>query len=290
MPPLSSHQSSSTTKLLLIGDSGAGKTGALASLATAGYNLRILDLDNGIDILANYLNDPQSTYRKTSPDALSRVHYLTLTDKMKNLNGKLIPEKVSVWTRTMNALMEWKDGDTSLGKITDWTSQDILVIDSLSALAQAALFFHLQMNGALGGSRTQNEGRRDIGVAQNLIRDFLQLLASDSLKCNIILTAHITFVTEGGMKPDPEKSSEGTSYGYPAAVGRALSPHIPRYFNNVLIARAEGAGRQAKHYIYTSAQLVGGQIVNGKTSAPTKVLERYPLETGLADYFKAIRA
>ena len=34
------------TKCILLGDSGTGKTGALASLVKAGYKLRVLDLDN----------------------------------------------------------------------------------------------------------------------------------------------------------------------------------------------------------------------------------------------------
>ena len=69
MPALSDHQSSQTTKMLFIGDSGSGKTGALASLAAAGYNLRILDVDNGVDILANLLRDPQVALRGRGPGA-----------------------------------------------------------------------------------------------------------------------------------------------------------------------------------------------------------------------------
>ena len=73
MPPLSKHQSGCATKMLLLGDSGAGKTGALASLAQAGYNLRILDLDSGVDVLRNLLGD----------NAAANVESVTLTDPMK---------------------------------------------------------------------------------------------------------------------------------------------------------------------------------------------------------------
>ena len=51
MPSLSAHQSNDYVKLLLCGDSGSGKSGALASLVGAGYKLRILDMDNGLDSL-----------------------------------------------------------------------------------------------------------------------------------------------------------------------------------------------------------------------------------------------
>jgi hypothetical protein len=43
--------------MLAIGDSKAGKTGALVSLVQAGYKLAIiLDLDNLLDVLAGYIN------------------------------------------------------------------------------------------------------------------------------------------------------------------------------------------------------------------------------------------
>src|SRR4051812_44359341 len=101
MPPLANHQSAKTTKLLLMGDSGTGKTGALASLADAGFNLRILDFDNGIDALFNYLTDPKSKYSKESS---ARVHYRTLTEQMRNVNGMLIPAKATVWREATSML------------------------------------------------------------------------------------------------------------------------------------------------------------------------------------------
>ena len=70
-------------KMLLIGDTGSGKTGALASLAKAGYKLHILDFDNGVPVIASYLNEAE----------LKTVEVEVLTDKMKVLpNGQVIPE------------------------------------------------------------------------------------------------------------------------------------------------------------------------------------------------------
>ena len=42
MTALADHSSVSIVRLLNLGESGAGKTGALASLAIAGYSLHIL--------------------------------------------------------------------------------------------------------------------------------------------------------------------------------------------------------------------------------------------------------
>ena len=51
MANISKHISADVTKLLLVGDSGSGKTAALAALANAGKNLRILDYDDGFCLL-----------------------------------------------------------------------------------------------------------------------------------------------------------------------------------------------------------------------------------------------
>jgi len=291
MPSLSSHHSSETTKLLFIGDSSSGKTGALASLAAVGYKLRILDFDNGIDVLKHWLTHPNSSYLKTNPSCLDNVHYVTLTDPMKAAaNGKLYYTKAQAWARAMNLLYEWKDGDINLGKITTWGPDTVLVIDSLTMCTTAAHTHHLSMNGKLAANPTQNEARRDIGQAQNYIRDLLTMLYDKEVKCNVIITSHIVYVTEQGTAPKPdEPNSGGMPIGYPSTIGRALSPHVPRWFNNMLIARTEGAGSMAKRKIFTVPQVIGGQLVNAKISAPLAVAKEYPIETGLADFFKALR-
>lgn len=286
MTKITDHQSQNTTKLLLIGDSGTGKTGALASLAAAGYHLRIIDVDNGLDVLKNYVTDPQSKYVQQAPGCADNVDFVTLTDKMKNINGKLVPVNATVWQSAMKHLIDWP----GIGPVANWTAQDILVIDSLSMLSTAALNFHLQMNGFLGKPRTSREVMRDIGVAQNLIRDFLQLIFDASLKCNVILTSHITLVTELGGSPKKEGDEEPDPFsGYPSAIGRALSPHIPRWFNNMLITKTSGMGAGTRRKIYTTPQNVSGAIINSKSTAPMRVASEYSIETGLADYFKALR-
>ena len=50
MTSFKDHISTQRAKLMIVGDSGSGKTASLASLANAGYNVRILDFDDGLDI------------------------------------------------------------------------------------------------------------------------------------------------------------------------------------------------------------------------------------------------
>lgn len=269
MPALTSHQSSGTTKLLFIGNSGAGKTGALASLASAGYNLRILDLDNGLDVLKNLLTSSDTGY---TADAASRVQYVTITDPMRNVGGKLVPRQPTVWTRTIGMLANWVDPETkeSLGPVTSWSNQDVLVIDSLSLLSTAAMNMILGMNGRLG----QRPQQSDWGAAQDLVEGLIQMLYDESVKCNVIVTSHITFIGE-----------EGNQIGYPNTLGKALPPKLGRYFNTILLARSQGQGPAIRRKILTRTS----GVIELKNTAPTKVQAEYPLETGLADYFSAVR-
>jgi len=281
MPNITDHQSNQTTKLLLIGHSGTGKTGALCSLAAAGYKLRILDLDNGVDIIKSYLTDPNSRYVKENPNCAANVEYVTLTETKKSVNGRILSAKSTVWPRMVDLLIHWKDGDTDLGKPSSWGPDSVLVLVSLTAAAKAALDHHVPMNGALMAVRTQNEGRRDIGAAQDYIRSLLDLFKDDGLKCNVIVISHITEVSESGYGPQSEEGKNETSQGFPSAIGRALSPHIPRYFNTVLHAKAVGPSLK----IYTKTT---GEVCT-KNTAPMKVAQSYNVETGLAEYFRAVQ-
>lgn len=267
MGSLSSHHSSGTTKLLAVADSGGGKTGALASLAKAGYNLRILDFDNGLDVLANLLS--------SDPKALARVSYETCTEKMRTLAGRPQIVSATAFSKAMNKLDKWDE----FGAASTWGSDDILVIDSLTHMANAAMNQVLQANNRLNGMVYQS----DWGEAQKLIESLLAMLYSDSIKCNVIVNCHITYI---GRKETVEVNGkkeeiETDVRAYPMSLGRALSPKIATYFNNTIALKTIGARRT----IFTTPQ----GLVETKTSAPGKVKSSYPIETGLADLFKDIR-
>lgn len=293
MPDLASHQSSHVTKMLLLGDSGAGKTGSLASLAKAGFKLRILDLESGLDVLANLLRDKSGPY---GPTALANVTYETLTDRMKKAGDKLIPAKASVWSRVCSFLDNWgkqalieaqrrarecgedptkvvlSEDVAKLGHIADWGPQDVLVIDSLSALSKAALNNILAMNARLG----QQPHQSDWYQGQQLIENLLEMMYDESVRCNIIVIAHIKYIGDEG----------GPSQGYPNTLGKALPPNVGRYFNSALMARSSGSGNNIKRQIHTNT----AGMVELKNTAPLTVRAVYPLQSGLADYFAAVRS
>lgn len=268
MPSLSEHKSANSTKLLFIGDSGSGKTGALASLAQAGYNLRIIDLDSGLDVLANLLRDPRGPYGQ---EALSRVEYETITDPMKLSGQKLVPSSAKSWQRACQLLVNWDTPSAKLGPLVSWGPQDVLVIDSLTMLSNAALQFVLSMNARLG----QQPHQSDWYTGQQMIESLLQMLYDDGVACNVIVISHITYIGE----------ENGPVHGYPNTLGRALPPKVGRYFNSCLMARTTGTGTNMKRKILTT----NSGVVELKNTAPLRVKAEYPLESGLADYFRDVR-
>ena len=265
MPALLDHQSAQVTKLLLLGDSGAGKTGSLASLAEAGWNLHINDFDNGLDILRNVL----------TPAAQARVFYESIQDSREkrgvNVLGagnqiigrteRMVPVG-DAWPRFLSLLDKWPATGESVYKLGP---KDVLVNDSLTFMSKAALNFILKVN----NRHKLNE--YDYGDAQTMLEDIFATLYDHDLKCNVILIAHIDYQPDG----------RGVLQGMPAAPGKKLSPKIGRYFNSVLRVKTIGKERQ----ITTTSD----GTVELKTSAPSSVKPSYPLASGLAQYFRDVQ-
>ena len=278
MARLSDLTTSPVTKMLLMGDSGSGKTGAVMSLIATGYNVRVLDLDNGLKVLQDYFINPDSAYRKPRPglwDAkqaaslADRFWYETLTDKMKASGaGQLVPVSARVWPKLTETLNKWP----GLGPVSGWGPQDVLVLDSLTFAAKAAMNFVLSMNARLG----QKPWQEDWGVAQGYLDGLLQLLYDEGVNCNIIVNCHMKlFGPDGGVQK-----------WFPETLGKALSPNIGRYFNTVLQAKTVGAGSATRRVITT----VSSQGIELKTPCPLRVQKEYDISTGLAEYFAAERS
>lgn len=275
-------------KLLMIGDNSAGKTCALASLASAGYNVRIANLDNGVDALKNILQGDKSKYAK---DSLQRLRYRTLTERMRSLQGRIMPASATVWQKTVELLDNFRDDrafpsaegydksfeEEKLGGVHKWTERDVFVLDTLSTLGMSAKYFYLSINGKLTEIRSGYDAQRDIGQAQDYVDTFLQLMFDANVKCHVILNTHIVYAKEDGSMP--KQGSDEPVYGFPAAIGKALSPKMGKYFNNIFYIKRVGTGPGT---IYTST--IGN--IRLKNGAPLNLKPSYPAETGLADIFR----
>lgn len=267
MPSLADHPSDEFVKLLLIGDSKAGKTSALISLVEAGYKLYILDMDNLLDPLAMLV-------RKQCPEKLENVRYRSLRDKYKaGPLGAQIDGTAMAYVNTTKMIQRWKykEGDEEIdeGEPYKWGSDCILVLDSLSRLCDAAYDWQEQMTPS--GKSGEKDGRAVYGNAQDAVEKLLALLTAANFRTNVIVIAHILY------QEQPDK----TVKGFPQGVGQKLSPKIPQYFPAYALAEKKGEKRVLRTL---STQLI--DLANPK---PFDMGKDYPLETGLRSYFEVIR-
>jgi hypothetical protein len=258
MPNLKDHQSSSYTKLLLIGDSGSGKTGSLTSLVAAGYKLRVWDFDNGLDPLVQHV-------RRTAADKLGNIEYHTLRDRTKSSPvGPVIDGAPKAFITALQLLDKWDDGS----KPAEWGADTIAVIDSLTFMGDAA---EAWADGMTPGGRGGKDGRMIVYNAQKAVESVIALVTSEAFATNVIVTAHIAYID----MPD------GSKRGHPVAPGSKLSPSIPRYFSNYAMFKSEGGKRTLK--------TVSDSFIDLKNPSAFKMQPSMPIETGLSDFFHTVR-
>lgn len=268
MPSLANHQSNEFTKLLIEGDSGSGKTGALASLVSAGYKLRILDMDNGLDVLKQFV-------LRDSPSLINNVEFRTLRDKYKSgPEGPVIAGTPKAFVDAVKLLDRWKYTDegveTDLGVPSEWGSDTILIIDSLTFLSDAAFAFREPL--AARGKDGKFDARAVYKDAQDAIESVLAFVTGEAFRTNVIITSHIRYM----------ENPDGSKKGYPTSVGAALGPIIPRYFNSVALCENKNGKRQIT--------TVATAMIDLKNPKPFEMAKSYPIDTGLAEFFGVLKA
>lgn len=255
MPTLDTLIASPVVKLLQIGDSGTGKTGALAALTEAGYDVRLLDFDNGWESLA-------AAVKRRCPNRLSSIEVESCRDEYQFVPGKgpVLKGSPQAFIKGIGLLDKWSDGS----KPSDWGPGRVLCLDSLTFFADAAY------NWADALNPSAKDKRQIYGAAQEAVEKVLALLTSASFNTNVIVNAHIRYID----LPD------GTKRGYPTAVGSALSPTIPRYFNSVVQCLTQPGGKR-------TIQLVSTALIDLKNPKSLDIQEKsLPIETGLGDFFR----
>lgn len=257
MPTLDQTSPSKFVKMMLIGDSGAGKTGSLAPLAKAGYNLRFLDMDNGLKSLQQLLRDDR--------EALARVGFMSFRDKYKNTPaGQQLVMPARAYLDACRAADKWEDET----KPAEWGEKFILVLDSLTLLSKAAF------NQAISLNPATKHPIQWYGAAQTAIENFLACLTAEEFHTNVIVISHITDI----------ELNDGTSRGFPTTVGKALSRSIARYFNDLFVVETKGQGANVKRVIRT--------VPNGQTDAKASLTDlpsELPIADGMLTIFKKLQ-
>ena len=254
MPSLADHEKSRFVKLLFVGNSGAGKTGALASLVEAGYDLRIADFDSGLDALIFHLKEKKLD--------LSKVNFMSFRDKVKmGSTGTKLDGPPRAYPGVLAALDEWEDGSAP----ADWGEDTVFVLDSLTNVGRAAFWWAKHTN------PTTREPRQWYSTGQDLLMDLLANLTSEDFKAHVIVISHLVMAqdTSGMMKQ------------FASSLGKAKGPLIPAFFNTMLLSEVT-KGQRTIHTVPT-------KMLDLKNPAPSIVSASYPMESGLAEIFKVLR-
>lgn len=271
MPSLSDHQSRDFTKILLTGDSKAGKTGALASLVKAGYKLRILDYDNGLDIL-------KQAVMRDNPKLLANIEYRTLRDKRKmTALGPIIDGAAKAFPTGIQMLDRWKykekvgeeEIEIDYGIPSKWGPECIFVLDSLTFFSDAAFDFREPLTPK--GKSGEYDKRATYKDAQDAVENTLALLTGKSFETNVIVISHVNY----------QDNPDGTRKGYPVSVGQKLSPKVPTYFNNYFRVVIKGG----VHKIET----VSTAMFDLANARPFDMPNEFDVKDGLAKIFELLR-
>ena len=251
-------------KCLLIGNSGAGKTSALASLVKAGYELAIIDTDNGTDILYSLLSEEDQ----------KRVFCEVVTNQVKaTVYGPQASGGLQI-NKILGLFSNWKTESCNLGAVLKWNTERVLVIDSLTSLGDICL----QQVSAMQGKKLQDFYLKEWGAAISIQQGVVQFLAQESVKCNVVVTAHIRHLYGKG------KEEAVVIGGLPSALGKLFPANIGRFFNNIFLVETAGFGKGIRRVIRT----VPTQFIDAKNASPTLIKDSLLIETGLAEIFKIL--
>lgn len=240
-------------KILLEGDSGAGKTYALGTIVdwaeANGYKVRVLFTENGLETLLGYWRDPplgtngqpiraprpipdclawyvfkdQPFDIKTLKAAANKVGILSYEALTKSID----PDRAAhnSYEKLLGVMADFVDDRTGekLGNIGEWDNKVIFAIDSLTELAIIC------MKMVIGNKPTA--APPDFGVGQNNLINLLRYL-TQGFDPTVVITAHLQRQTN--------ELTGGVSLMV-KAIGKALGDDIPQLFSEVLYAKREGS-------------------------------------------------
>lgn len=263
MPTMNDHQSAKANKVLVIGDSGAGKSGLIGSLANADYRCFVEDYDNGLDVL----RDPKILL----PEKRKNVIFKTFTDKV---GAKGIPNGVpQAAMEGLKALDSWIENGQNLGNIYSWGPQDVLFVDTLTFFGSALMRWVLSVNNASGKAPQIQHW----GEAMRIQEQLLEQLYSDAVKCNVVVNAHVTFI--GG------EQDGSPTMAYPSALGSKLPPKVASYFNSVLYLRKRPKGQGV-----FERKLLTQATANMSLKCPRPSVVPFEMDADLAKYFQILKS
>jgi hypothetical protein len=285
MPTIDELELNVSTRAIVLGHSGAGKSGALLSLAVAGYTLWIFDFEGKWQIIKTLIRD-MPHYQKVDP---KKINILTIMNDFTAFGGKVQPQSGG-WTKFLDATASWDKPRVAGAPHFIYTlgAEDVIVLDTASGMADLCRDHCLALNSRAG----QIPEWKEYNQMQEMTDTCLRSICCKSTKAHVIMNAHVKKTREGGQVKDNPKNEGATitvggrSVGFPRTTGATMAQSIGRHFNDILFLDQEpGIGGKTNRFFST----VVIDEIRTKSSAPGAVKPRYPIETGLADFFRDVQ-
>lgn len=217
-------------KVLLQGGSGVGKTYSIRTLIDAGVTPFCLFTENSFEVLEDIPPEklhwayvpPSQGGLDTLLEAAQRITTMG-PDQLQKLNDTR-RSTTNTWMRMLLLLQNFECGRTGekFGNISTWDTSRALVIDSLSGLTIAAV------KAAVGEKYAMTQP--EYQIAMKTIENLVNFLCT-GISCHFVLTAHV--------ERELDEVLGGTRL-YPSTLGRKLSPLLPRFFSDVIMAKRQG--------------------------------------------------
>lgn len=241
-----------SVRMLLTGFPGAGKTGALASLANAGFKLRVLDFDG----------NPESLLHFTDKAALPLIDVVALEDPI-GMSGQFLDVKgiPTAFVRGVQLLDRWRYEDSDgtpdektgkrwidLGASKDWGPDTIVVVDGLTGLGAAAM----ARSKAMGNKTLLNVSQPTWGMAIAEQSAFIRRLTAASNRHHVIVISHLKMVGPKEIQQSDDQMTRDLKERaadlvptrfYPTALGWAMPQQIASEFPIVVNIEVRARGK-----------------------------------------------
>ena len=217
-------------KVMLLGESGTGKTHSIRTLVDAGLEVFVFYTEPGMEVLADIPSDKLHWHYvpPAAPDFASMIASATKINTMSFDALTKLPDidkrKFTEFIEVLTALSDFQCDRTGLkyGAVDSWGPDRVLVMDSLSGLNIAA------MNLVAGSKPVKSMG--DWQVAVDNLERLLMKLCVDT-RCHFVLTAH--------LERETDEVTGGTTL-VSSTLGRKLGPKLPRFFSDVVHVKRQG--------------------------------------------------
>jgi len=216
--------------ILLLGESGSGKTYSLRTLVDAGLELFVLQTEPGGTVLEDLPSDkyhshyiaPATPSWSAMKDSVTKINTLSLKS-LAGLEG-INKREYAQFSEVIDSCGNFKCDrcGKEFGDISTWDSSRVFVVDSLSGLNIMA------MDLVVGSKPIKSMA--DWGMAMDNLGRLINKWCADT-KCHFVLTAH--------LEPERDETT-GRIVNMPSTLGRKLAPIIPRFFDNCINTIRDG--------------------------------------------------